>query len=74
MNRKPLNQPRKEPKPEIPAKGFEMFKNGMLNTRTPHNYNWALGNTTPAPHESRKPIRASAGLPLQTINGQRVVQ
>lgn len=73
MNRKPLNQPRKEPKPDVAAKDFKMYKNGFLNTRTPRGFNWITGHAEGAPAAAKR-VRPDTGLPLQTVNGQRVVQ
>lgn len=57
----------------VKIKEFEPFKNGKLNLRTPHSYNWLTGMGECRADPSKR-IQASAGLPLQTINGQRVVQ
>lgn len=67
---------RKEPKErltEVPAKGFEMFKDGKLNTRTPHNWNWATGSTNVPMSRTMQRQNNFPRLPLSTINGQRVI-
>lgn len=57
----------------VTVRTFEPFKNGKLNLRTPHGYNWLTGMAEYR-QESIKRVQATARLPLQTVNGQRVVQ
>lgn len=70
MNRKPLNQPKKEPKPETPLLKFKMFKNGFLNTNTPRRWNWCLGYNTDDRVFLRTSYTPTMSYPDSKVNGK----
>lgn len=65
--------------PEVQAKGLEMFKDGKLNHRCPHDFNWALGFVAPGMpahvHSGKAPKGAHSAyeFPVAKVNGQHVV-